>query len=256
MLLRVPGQKFARTRAVFFDVDTSPRVLIVSPIKNEAAHLEAVIRAVAAQELPPTRWIVVDDGSSDGTSVVARRLAADIPFMDVLVEDGGSPGRDPLAEGAAPKAFNRGLALVDVSEFTHVMKLDGDVELPPDYLRRLMAEFANDPGLGIACGDLVEGPPESRARIPIPAHHVHGALKCYTLKCFQAIGGLQERWAGTPSTRRTHGCGGFGRGASAISRRCIIARSAARAGRFGDARGTASAPTWPISALSGCPFVP
>ena len=48
-----------------------------------------------------------------------------------------------------------------------------------------MAEFANDPRLGIACGDLVEGPPESRARIPIPAHHVHGALKCYTLECFQ-----------------------------------------------------------------------
>lgn len=156
-------------------------------------HLEAVIRAVAAQNLMPARWIVVDDGSSDGTPAVARRLAADIPFMDVLVENGGSAGRDPLAEGAAPKAFNRGLALVDVSEFTHVMKLDGDVELPPDYLRRLMAEFANDPGLGIACGDLVEGPLEGRARIPIPAHHVHGALKCYTLQCFQAIGGLQER---------------------------------------------------------------
>lgn len=174
-------------------MDPSPRVLIVSPIRNEVAHLEAVIRAVAAQELPPARWIVVEDGSSDGTPAVARRLAADVPFMDVLVEDGGSAGRDPLAEGAAPKAFNRGLALVDVSEFTHVMKLDGDVELPPDYLRRLMAEFANDPGLGIACGDLVEGPPGSRARIPIPAHHVHGALKCYTLECFQAIGGLQER---------------------------------------------------------------
>jgi poly-beta-1,6-N-acetyl-D-glucosamine synthase len=165
----------------------------VSPIRNEVAHLEAVIRAVAAQQLLPARWIVVDDGSSDGTAALARRLAADIAFMDVLVENGGSAGRDPLAEGAESKAFNRGLALADVSEFTHVMKLDGDVELPPDYLRRLMAEFANDPGLGIACGDLVEGPSENRARIPIPAHHVHGALKCYTLECFQAIGGIQER---------------------------------------------------------------
>jgi hypothetical protein len=113
--------------------------------------------------------------------------------MDVLDEGVGRGGRDPLAEGAAPKAFNRGLALADLGEFTHVMKLDGDVELPPDYLQRLMSEFANDSRLGIACGDLVEGPPESRARIPIPAHHVHGALKCYTLECFRAIGGLQER---------------------------------------------------------------
>ena len=174
-------------------MDPSPRVLIVSPVKNEAAHLQAVIRAVAAQDFPPARWIVVDDGSSDGTPAIARRVAADIPFMDVLDEGVGRGGRDPLAEGAAPKAFNRGLALVDLGEFTHVMKLDGDVELPPDYLQRLMFEFANDSRLGIACGDLVEGPPESRARIPIPAHHVHGALKCYTLECFRAIGGLQER---------------------------------------------------------------
>ena len=114
-------------------MDPSPRVLIVSPVKNEAAHLEAVIRAVAAQDFPPARWIVVDDGSSDGTPAIARRLAADIPFMDVLDEGVGRGGRDPLAEGAAPKAFNRGLALADLGEFTHVMKLDGDVELPPDY---------------------------------------------------------------------------------------------------------------------------
>ena len=67
-------------------MDPSPRVLIVSPVKNEAAHLQAVIRAVAAQDFPPARWIVVDDGSSDGTSAIARRLAADIPFMDVLDE--------------------------------------------------------------------------------------------------------------------------------------------------------------------------
>ena len=118
-------------------MDPSPRVLIVSPVKNEAAHLEGVIRAVAAQDFPPARWIVVDDGSSDGTPEIARRLAADIPFMDVLDEGVGGGGRDPLAEGAAPKAFNRGLALVDLGEFTHVMKLDGDVELPPDYLQRL-----------------------------------------------------------------------------------------------------------------------
>jgi hypothetical protein len=168
-------------------------VLIVSPVKDEAAHIERVARAVAAQELLPARWVVVDDGSRDKTPAILRRLAAEIPFLELVETGSASAARDPLAQGAAPRAFNRGLARVDLAEYTHVMKLDGDVELPRDYVRKLVARFAEEPRLGIACGDLLEGSGAERRRIPIPAHHVHGALKCYTLPCFQAIGGLQER---------------------------------------------------------------
>ena len=38
--------------------------------------------------------------------------------------------------------------------------------------------------------------PEGGARrIRIPRHHVHGAIKCYSRACFEAIGGVQERLA-------------------------------------------------------------
>jgi hypothetical protein len=30
-------------------------------------------------------------------------------------------------------------------------------------------------------------------RIGIPPNHIHGALKCYSRECFEAIGGVQER---------------------------------------------------------------
>jgi hypothetical protein len=78
--------------------------------------------------------------------------------------------------------------------YTHVMKLDGDVELPPDYLRGLLERFAADPRLGLAGGVLVEPTREGALRpIAIPRHHVHGALKCWTRACLQAIGGVPER---------------------------------------------------------------
>jgi len=74
------------------------------------------------------------------------------------------------------------------------MKLDGDVELPPDYLRLLLERFAADPSLGVAGGVLVEPARDgTMRRIAIPPHHVHGALKCWTRDCFAAIGGVQER---------------------------------------------------------------
>ena len=174
-----------------------PRILIVSPVRNEAAHIERVVRAVAAQERPPARWIVLDDHSTDDTYAILQRLAGEVPFMTVAqappkVET--EPVRDRLAKAAAPVAFNRGLALAgDLSQYTHVMKLDGDIELPPDYFAELCARFDADPRIGIAGCVLDEPTPEGgMRRIKIAGSHVHGAVKLYTLPCFEAIGGVQE----------------------------------------------------------------
>jgi glycosyltransferase involved in cell wall biosynthesis len=174
-----------------------PRILIVSPVRNEAAHIERVVRAVAAQELPPARWIVLDDHSTDDTYAILKGLEDEVPFLTVAqappkVE--AAPVRDRLARAAAPVAFNRGLALAgDLSSYTHVMKLDGDIELPPNYFRELCARFDADTTIGIAGCVLDEPAPDgSMRRIKIAGSHVHGAVKCYTKDCWDAIGGVQE----------------------------------------------------------------
>jgi poly-beta-1,6-N-acetyl-D-glucosamine synthase len=176
---------------------TAPRVLIVSPVRNEAAHIERVVRAVAAQECPPARWIVIDDGSDDGTLEILRGLETEVPFMTVVTAPRGRCDEvipDRLARAAAPRNFNAGLAHVNWRNYTHVTKLDGDVELPPNYLRVLLERFAADPELGLAGGVLVEPTPGGEMRpILIPRSHIHGALKCYSHECFGAISGVQER---------------------------------------------------------------
>jgi glycosyltransferase involved in cell wall biosynthesis len=173
------------------------RVLIVSPVRNEAAHIKRVVRAVAAQQLLPARWIVVDDNSTDDTLKILRRLEAEVPFLTVIEAPPRpeSVVRDRLARAAAPRTFNIGLAAAgDWREFTHVMKLDGDIELPPGYLTELIERFDGDPALGLTGGVLDEPTADGRfARIQIPRVHVHGALKLYTRACFAAIGGVQER---------------------------------------------------------------
>jgi hypothetical protein len=175
----------------------TPRILIISPVRNEAAHIERVVRAVAAQELLPARWIVVDDHSDDATLQTLRRLEPEVAFLDVAQAPNSPEGpvRDRLARAAAPRTFNAGLALAgDLGDYTHVMKLDGDIELPPSYLRRLMERFAADPALGLAGGVLDEPTADGgMRRIRIAPNHVHGALKCYSIECFTAIGGIQER---------------------------------------------------------------
>lgn len=170
------------------------RLLIVSPVRNEAAHIERVVAAMARQTRPPDRWVVVDDGSTDGTLGLLRALAPGLPFMRVLEAPPAPPARDRLARAAAPRTFNVGIAEEAPLDFTHVGKLDGDVELPPGYYETLLARFRADASLGIACGDLEEIGPDGGARLlVIPRHHVHGALKLYSRDCWEAIGGVQER---------------------------------------------------------------
>ncbi|HEY3829181.1 MAG TPA: glycosyltransferase [Solirubrobacteraceae bacterium] len=176
--------------------NSQPSVLIISPVRNEEAHIERVVRAVAGQELPPARWIVIDDSSSDGTLRRLRELEREVPFLTVLQappQDTGNPVRDRLAQAIEVRNFNIALRDADWSSYSHVMKLDGDIELPPQYLRVLLERFARNPDLGLAGGVLVEPRPGAEARrIVIPAYHVHGALKCYSRACFAAIGGIQE----------------------------------------------------------------
>lgn len=170
------------------------RLLVISPVRNEAAHLELVVAAMAAQTRPPDEWIVVDDGSDDGTGELLAALSDSVPFMRVVqAEHENEPeGVDRLALAAAPRAFNFGLRQ-GIDDFTHVAKLDGDVELPPDYYEVLLSRFAGDRRLGIACGDLIEPVGPGWERLAIPPHHVHGALKLYSRECLTAIGGVQER---------------------------------------------------------------
>jgi len=178
-------------------------LLIISPVRNEAAHLEHVASGLAAQTRPPARWIVVDDGSDDETPQILHRLERELEFLDVVrtPPDFTPQTADRLARAAAPRAFNYGLRTVDpeaLSRFTHIGKLDGDVELRPGYYEAILERFAREPRLGIAGGVILERHHGDWAPTPCAANHVRGALKLYSSACFAAIGGLRERlgWDG------------------------------------------------------------
>ncbi len=172
------------------------RLLVISPIRNEADHIERVALAMARQTRKADTWIVVEDGSTDDTAAVLQRLGSQIPEMTVLsaIPVLADTVKDRLAAAAAPRAFNLGLKSVDWRQFTHIAKLDGDTELPPRYFEELLARFARQPELGLAGGIRIErvDDRELLERVPVQ-HHVPGALKCYSRECFRAIGGMPER---------------------------------------------------------------
>jgi hypothetical protein len=180
-----PHHKFTLANAVEWEMDQ--RLLVVSPVRNEAAHIELIALALAAQTRRPDLWLVVDDQSTDETPEILARLAERLDFMSVIntsaLASDDAP-KDRLANAAPPRSFNRGLKSVDWQSFTHIAKLDGDTELPPRYFELLLDEFAHDPALGLAGGVQLERDGDGWGRVPGASdYHVRGGLKCYSRDC-------------------------------------------------------------------------
>ena len=66
---------------------SAPQVLtyaLVTPARNEAAFIEQTIRSVIAQTAPPRKWIIVSDGSTDGTDEIVQRYASKHDWIELL----------------------------------------------------------------------------------------------------------------------------------------------------------------------------
>lgn len=165
-------------------------LVLITPAFNDAEMLRITGASMAAQVRPPEEWVIVDDGSTDGTADVARELAERLPFARAVLRERRQRA-DGLAEASEVLAFYAGLATVETA-WDVVGKLDSDLEFPPDYLERLLAALAADPGLGIVGGHCYERHDGRLVLDPVPDEHVRGATKLWTRACWEAIGGIER----------------------------------------------------------------
>jgi poly-beta-1,6-N-acetyl-D-glucosamine synthase len=164
------------------------RYVIVSPVKDEAPHIALTLRSVVEQQVQPLRWVIVDDGSADGTAEIVERWALEHPFITLLRSGPGSVRNTGRAEVLA---FNRGFDTLVGADFDFVVKLDGDLSFGSDYFEKLLERFDRDPALGIASGVYLEEGGDGEWRVVgMPSYHAFGASKVVRRRCFEEIGGF------------------------------------------------------------------
>jgi len=160
----------------------------VTPLRNECENLARVAESLEWQTVPPSAWIVVDNGSTDGGLNVAYELAARLPWATVLE----IPGEGAPRPGAPiVRAFHAGLR--ELSRLPEVVvKLDADVSLDPDYFERQLAAFEADERLGIASGACLELQGEEWKPVDVTEGHVRGAVRAYRRECLEEVLPLEE----------------------------------------------------------------
>jgi glycosyltransferase involved in cell wall biosynthesis len=169
---------------------TNSTYAIITPARNEARNLRRLSECLAAQQLLPRYWIIVDNGSTDETTTVVQRLTSEHSWISLVVSesDRGKTRAEPIV-----RAFHAGLAKLK-EPVEVVVKLDADISMDPTFFSRLASEFERDPSLGIASGSCFE---EQIDRTWRQRHGtgsgVWGACRGYRWECLQDVLPLEER---------------------------------------------------------------
>lgn len=124
-------------------VDPTRFVSVLIPAFNEARVIESSVRRVLASEQVELEVIVIDDGSTDGTSDVVHAAFAGEARVRVLT----------LANGGKAAALNRGMVLAkgDV-----IVALDADTQFETTTIARL-ARWFEDEEIGAVAGNAKVG---------------------------------------------------------------------------------------------------
>jgi glycosyltransferase involved in cell wall biosynthesis len=180
------------------------RYAIITPARNEEENVRRLGAALVAQTVHPAQWIVVDDGSTDGTPDVVAGLAETHDWISTLASPGATTER--LNEGrreARPlDGFRRGVrALAEPVDV--VIKVDADVSFDPDYAERLMERFEADERLGIASGTCYEQEEGEWVRRTKADTTVWGASRAYRWEAVPDLMWLEPRmgWDGLDEIR-------------------------------------------------------
>lgn len=141
------------------------KVTLFTPTYNRAYILENLYRSIQRQTCTNFEWLVVDDGSSDGTEqLFATWLAEENPFPIRYVKQ---------VNGGKCSAINRGLELAEGELFFTV---DSDDYLTDDAIEKIIhweAELPKDQRYCGFAGNLGTSPAETPNR-PFPNGYFDG----------------------------------------------------------------------------------
>jgi len=159
--------------------------VLVTPVRDEVNTIGRTIDAVRKQTRLPMEWVIVSDGSTDGTNDVVAAAIKDCTWINLMM----LPSRPSRSFAAVVRNTEAGVAALRCTDYAFLGLLDADVEFPPHYFERLVARFDANHALGLAGGVVVD-PGSPKDRVPRNRVDVPGAVQMFRRECFEQLGGL------------------------------------------------------------------
>lgn len=177
-----------------------PYVSLLVAAKDEEAVIGNIVKVLCSQDYPMERYEVwiIDDNSSDQTSVLLEKLAQEYDQLNVLRRDSG-------ASGGKSGALNQVLPLTH-GEILAVF--DADAQVSSDLLRRVLPLFQKRAVGAVQVRKVIANPQEN---FWTQGQVAEMALDAYVQQQRIAFGGIGELRGNGQFVRRTalERCGGW-----------------------------------------------
>jgi len=164
----------------------SAAYVVISPARNEAAFIELTLKSMASQTMKPLRWVIVSDGSTDGTDEIVQEYARVHSWIELI----RMPERKERHFAGKVLAFNAGKERVQTLGYEFIASLDADLSFEADYFEFLLGKFSGQPRLGLVGTPFKEGNVSYDYRF-VSIEHVSGACQLFRRQCFEEIGGYK-----------------------------------------------------------------
>ncbi|PKN28952.1 MAG: glycosyl transferase, partial [Deltaproteobacteria bacterium HGW-Deltaproteobacteria-21] len=111
--------------------------VLITPAHNEAELIGNTIEAMVAQSRLPAKWIIVSDGSTDGTDEIVREYSRRFDWIGLL----RMPEHKDRQFAAKVQAFNAGYNYAKAIRYGIIGNLDADITFEKDYFEFLIGKF-------------------------------------------------------------------------------------------------------------------
>jgi len=170
-----------------------PLYVMITSARNEAQFIELTIQSVLAQTVRPLKWVIVSDGSTDGTDEIVKKYTGEHEWIELV----RMPERKERHFAGKVYAFNAGKARVDGLPYEVIVSLDADITFERDYFSFLLGKLVADPTLGVVGTPYMETTGEIFDYRFVSIEHVSGACQVFRRDCYEAIGGYVAVKVGT-----------------------------------------------------------
>lgn len=160
--------------------------LLITPLKDEVQYIESCIRSVVQQTVPPSLWVIVDDGSTDGSADVVRKWMDSHPWIDLISLEPGEWDLGIHYSEVCIRGFDRAMAHAKINHtsWEFIGLVDADIQLDATYFEHLLWEMRSDENLGIASGCLKEPGAKETDELRIHEDKPMGAARLWRRDCF------------------------------------------------------------------------
>lgn len=172
------------------------KYVLITAAYNEERTIAGTIKSVLAQTHRPEKWIIVSDGSTDGTDTLIKGFSRQYGFIQYARQEKRASDKDRLEKVtiAQARAMAHGIDLMKSVTYKFLGNLDADTILTRNFYERIILRMEADKRIGIAGGGVYSVDTDGNI-LPggfIQPDFVGGPVQVFNRDCLEEMGGYIE----------------------------------------------------------------